>query len=153
MIMIDTTIVNIAVPTLVRHFDASLVQVGWVNSAYLLTFAVLLLVSGRLGDTFGPRPVFAAGLGVFTLASLGCGLAPSIGWLIAARAAQGLGGAMITPQTMAMITRVFPAKQRGAALGMWGSVAGVATITGPLLGGLLVESVGWQWIFFVNLPV
>lgn len=153
MIMIDTTIVNIAVPTLVKHFDASLVQVGWVNSAYLLTFAVLLLVTGRLGDTFGPRPVFAAGMVVFTGASLACGLSPSIGWLITARAVQGVGGAMMTPQTMAMITRVFPPRQRGAALGMWGSVAGVATITGPLLGGLLVESVGWEWIFFVNLPV
>ncbi|MCL2466869.1 MAG: DHA2 family efflux MFS transporter permease subunit [Micrococcales bacterium] len=153
MIMIDTTVVNIAVPTLVKHFGASLVQVGWVNSAYLLTFAVLLLVTGRLGDTFGPRPVFAAGLVVFTAASLACGLSPSIGWLIAARAVQGVGGAMMTPQTMAMITRVFPPKQRGAALGMWGSVAGVATITGPLLGGLLVETVGWEWIFFVNLPV
>ncbi|MCL2454101.1 MAG: multidrug efflux MFS transporter [Micrococcales bacterium] len=153
MIMIDTTIVNIAVPTLVKTFDASLVKVGWVSSAYLLTFAVLLLVSGRLGDRFGPRPVFATGLVVFTGASLACGLSPSIEWLIAARTVQGVGGALMTPQTMAMITRVFPPHQRGAALGLWGSVAGVATITGPLLGGLLVETVGWEWIFFVNLPV
>lgn len=153
MIMVDTTIVNIAVPTLVKHFDSTIVAVGWVNSAYLLSFAVLLLVTGRLGDTFGPRPVFMAGLVVFTLASLACGLSPSIGWLITARAVQGVGGALMTPQTQAMITRVFPPQQRGAALGMWGAVAGVATITGPLLGGLLVETVGWQWIFFVNLPV
>ena len=153
MIMIDMTIVNIAVPTLVREFGASIVSVGWVNSAYLLTFAVLLLVTGRLGDRFGPKPVFVAGLVVFTLASAGCGLAPTIGWLIAARAVQGVGGALMTPQTMAMITRVFPAHSRGAALGIWGSVAGVATITGPLLGGLLVETAGWEWIFFVNLPV
>lgn len=153
MIMLDTTIVNIAIPTLVDTFDATLTEVGWVNSAYLLTFAVLLLVTGRLGDTFGPRPVYMFGLVVFTLASLASGLAPSIGWLIAARAVQGIGGALMTPQTQALITRVFPPKQRGAALGMWGAVAGVATIAGPLLGGLLVETAGWEWIFFVNLPV
>ncbi|ADG73859.1 drug resistance transporter, EmrB/QacA subfamily [Cellulomonas flavigena DSM 20109] len=153
MIMVDTTIVNIAVPTLQAAFDASLTTVGWVNSAYLLTFAVLLLVTGRLGDRFGPRPVFLAGLVVFTLASLACGLAGTAGQLIAARAVQGVGGALMTPQTMAMITRVFPPQKRGAALGVWGSVAGVATITGPVLGGLLVETVGWEWIFFVNIPV
>ena len=153
MIMVDTTIVNIAVPTLQEAFDASLVTVGWVNSAYLLTFAVLLLVTGRLGDRFGPRPVFMIGLVVFTLASLACGLAGSVGMLIAARAVQGIGGALMTPQTMAMITRVFPAQKRGAALGIWGSVAGVATITGPVLGGVLVETVGWEWIFYVNIPV
>lgn len=153
MIMVDTTIVNIAVPTLQEAFDASLVTVGWVNSAYLLTFAVLLLVTGRLGDRFGPRPVFVAGLVVFTLASLACGLAGSVGVLIAARAVQGVGGALMTPQTMAMITRVFPAQRRGAAMGIWGSVAGIATITGPVLGGVLVESVGWEWIFYVNIPV
>ncbi|WP_432457812.1 MDR family MFS transporter [Cellulomonas iranensis] len=153
MIMVDTTIVNIAVPTLQDAFGASLVTVGWVNSAYLLTFAVLLLVTGRLGDRFGPRPVFVTGLVIFTLASLACGLSGSVGWLIAARAVQGVGGALMTPQTMAMITRVFPPQQRGAAMGVWGSVAGVATITGPVLGGLLVETVGWEWIFYVNVPV
>jgi len=153
MIMVDTTIVNIAVPTLQEAFDASLVTVGWVNSAYLLTFAVLLLVTGRLGDRFGPRPVFVTGLVVFTLASLACGLAGSVGVLIAARAVQGIGGALMTPQTMAMITRAFPSDKRGAALGVWGSVAGVATIMGPVLGGILVETVGWEWIFYVNIPV
>jgi EmrB/QacA subfamily drug resistance transporter len=153
MIMVDTTIVNIAVPTLVSTFDATLVQVGWVTSAYLLTFATLLLVTGRLGDAIGPKPVFVAGLIVFTVASLGAGLAPSIHWLVVARAVQGIGSALMTPQTMAIITRVFPPAKRGAALGLWGSVAGVATITGPLLGGVLVETVGWEWIFYVNLPV
>ncbi|MBO0901620.1 DHA2 family efflux MFS transporter permease subunit [Cellulomonas sp. zg-ZUI222] len=153
MIMVDTTIVNIAVPTLQDVFDADLVTVGWVNSAYLLTFAVLLLVTGRLGDRFGPRPVFVAGLVVFTAASLACGLAGSVEVLIAARAVQGVGGALMTPQTMAMITRVFPPQKRGAALGVWGSVAGVATITGPVLGGVIVETIGWEWIFYVNIPV
>ncbi|HWJ84394.1 MAG TPA: DHA2 family efflux MFS transporter permease subunit, partial [Cellulomonas sp.] len=130
-----------------------LVSVGWVNSAYLLTFAVLLLVTGRLGDRFGPRPAFVAGLVVFTLTSLACGLAPSIGFLIAARALQGIGAALMTPQTMSMITRVFPAAKRGAAMGVWGATAGVATIAGPVLGGALVESWGWEWIFFVNIPI
>lgn len=153
MIMLDTTIVNIAVPSLVSSFDAGLVAVGWVNSAYLLSYAILLLVAGRLGDRYGPRPMFIAGLAVFTAASLACGVAPTIGWLIAARAVQGIGGALVTPQTMTLITRVFPERQRGTALGLWGTIAGVAAIAGPLLGGLLVETVGWQWIFFVNVPV
>ncbi|QIK84992.1 DHA2 family efflux MFS transporter permease subunit [Sanguibacter sp. HDW7] len=154
--MVDTTIVNIAVPTLQAAFDATLTTVGWVNSAYLLSFAVLLLVTGRLGDRFGPRPVFVWGLVVFTLSSLACGLSGltgSIELLVAARAVQGVGSALMTPQTMAMITRVFPAAKRGAAMGIWGSVAGVATITGPLLGGLFVETLGWEWIFYVNIPV
>jgi len=153
MIMLDTTIVNIAVPTLVRELDASITEVGWVNSAYLLTFAVLLLVTGRLGDRFGPRPVFIAGLVVFTVTSAVCGLADSVLLLVLARAAQGVGAALMTPQTMSMITRVFPAERRGAAMGVWGAVAGVATITGPLLGGVLVETVGWESIFFINIPV
>ena len=153
MIMLDTTIVNIAVPTLVRELGASLTAVGWVNSAYLLTFAVLLLVTGRLGDRFGPRRVFILGLVVFTAASAACGLADSIGVLVAARAVQGVGAALMTPQTMSMITRVFPPARRGAAMGVWGAVAGVATITGPVLGGLLVETAGWELIFFINVPV
>jgi len=152
MIMLDTTIVNVAVPTLMTDLHADVTSVGWVNSAYLLTFAVLLLVTGRLGDKYGPRPVFVIGLVLFTLASLACGLAPSVGWLIAARAVQGVGGALMTPQTMSMITRVFPPMKRGAAMGVWGAVAGVATITGPVLGGLLVP-IGWEWIFFVNIPI
>lgn len=153
MIMVDTTIVNIAIPSLVKAFDADLTAVGWVNSAYLLTFATLLLVTGRLGDRFGPRPVFIVGLVVFTLTSLLCGLAGSIALLIAARAIQGIGAALMTPQTMSMITRVFPPQKRGSAMGLWGAVAGIATITGPVLGGLLVQTVGWEWIFYVNIPV
>lgn len=156
VIMVDTTIVNIAVPTLQTAFDATLTTVGWVNSAYLLSFAVLLLVTGRLGDRFGPRPVFVSGLVVFTLSSLACGLsglAGSIELLVAARAVQGVGAALMTPQTMSMITRVFPRERRGAAMGVWGSVAGLATVAGPLLGGLFVETIGWEWIFYVNIPV
>lgn len=152
MIMLDTTIVNVAVPTLMKDLDADVTSVGWVNSAYLLAFAVLLLVTGRLGDKFGPRPVFISGLVVFTAASALCGVAGSVELLIIARAVQGVGGAMMTPQTMSMITRVFPPTKRGAAMGVWGAVAGVATITGPVLGGLLIP-VGWEWIFYVNVPI
>ncbi|GAA1060635.1 DHA2 family efflux MFS transporter permease subunit [Agromyces bracchium] len=112
-----------------------------------------LLITGRLGDRFGPKRVYLVGLVVFTLASLWCGLSGEIAMLIAARAAQGLGAALMTPQTMAVITRVFPPNQRGAAMGLWGSVAGVATLLGPILGGVLVDSLGWQWVFFVNVPV
>lgn len=159
MIMVDTTIVNIAIPTLTRTFSASLIEVGWVNSAYLLSYAVLMLLAGRLGDRYGPKVVFVAGLLVFTVFSFLCGFSgnigtsPEIGWLIAFRALQGVGAALMTPQTMSMITRVFPATQRGAALGLWGATAGVATIAGPLLGGVFVETVGWEWIFYVNIPV
>ncbi len=153
MIMVDTTIVNIAVPTLKTTFDASYIAVGWVSSAYLLSFAVLLLLAGRLGDRYGPKPLFAWGLVVFTAASAWCGFSGTIGWLIAARAVQGVGAALMTPQTMAMITRVFPTKGRGAAMGLWGATAGVATIAGPLLGGVLIETLGWEWIFFINVPV
>lgn len=153
MIMVDTTIVNIAIPSLVRDFDATLTTVGWVNSAYLLSFAVLMLPAGRLGDRLGQRGVFISGLVVFTAASLLCGLSGSIGMLIAARAVQGVGAALMTPQTMATITRVFPPTTRGAAMGVWGAVAGLATITGPVLGGIFVETIGWEWIFFVNIPV
>ncbi|GMA22445.1 MFS transporter [Luteimicrobium album] len=153
MIMVDTTIVNIAVPSLQKAFDANITDVGWVNSGYLLSFAVLMLPAGRLGDRYGPRALFISGLVLFTVASAACGLAGSIGFLIAARVIQGVGAALMTPQTMAVITRVFPPKSRGAALGIWGMVAGLATIAGPVLGGLLVESWGWEWIFYVNIPV
>jgi EmrB/QacA subfamily drug resistance transporter len=153
MIMVDTTIVNIAVPSIQKALDADLTDVGWVNSGYLLSFAVLMLPAGRLGDRYGPRGLFMVGLVVFTAASVACGFAGSIGILIAARVIQGIGAAAMTPQTMAVITRVFPAQSRGAALGVWGMVAGLATIAGPVLGGLLVESWGWEWIFWVNIPV
>jgi EmrB/QacA subfamily drug resistance transporter len=153
MILVDTTIVSIANPAILEDLDADLTSVIWVTSAYLLAYAVPLLVTGRLGDRLGPKRVYLAGLVVFTLASLGCGLSGTVELLIAARAVQGLGAALMTPQTMAVITRVFPPTQRGAAMGLWGSVAGVATLVGPLLGGLLVDSLGWQWVFFVNVPV
>ncbi|KQW08309.1 multidrug MFS transporter [Leifsonia sp. Root4] len=153
MILLDSTIVSIANPAIMRDLDADLTAVIWATSAYLLAYAVPLLITGRLGDRFGPKRVYLVGLVVFTLASLWCGLSGDIGMLIAARAMQGFGAALMTPQTMAVITRIFPPTQRGAAMGLWGAVAGVATLLGPILGGLLVDSLGWEWIFFVNLPV
>ncbi|MBE0010567.1 MULTISPECIES: DHA2 family efflux MFS transporter permease subunit [unclassified Arthrobacter] len=153
MILVDSTIVSVAIPAIMNGLNADLDSVVWVNSAYLLAFAVPLLITGRLGDRFGPRRIYLIGLAVFTLASVLCGLAGSVEMLILARVLQGLGAAMMTPQTMAVITRIFPPERRGAAMGLWGSVAGVATLVGPVLGGLLVDSLGWEWIFFVNAPV
>ncbi|HHV21444.1 MAG TPA: DHA2 family efflux MFS transporter permease subunit [Propionibacterium sp.] len=153
MILVDSTIVSIATPALMRSLDASITAVVWVTSAYLLAYAVPLLITGRLGDMFGPKRVYLVGLTVFTLASAACGLSNTIEALIAARAVQGLGASMMTPQTMAVITRIFPPDKRGPAMGLWGSVAGVASLVGPVLGGVLIDTLGWEWIFFVNLPV
>lgn len=153
MMLVDGTIVSVAIPAIMSSLDADVTQVIWVSSAYLLTYAVPLLISGRLGDRFGPKRLSIAGLGVFTLASLWCGLSGSIESLIAARAVQGLGAALMSPQTMAVITRLFPPHRRGAPMGLWGVTASVASLIGPVLGGLLIDSVGWRWIFFVNIPV
>ena len=155
MILIDTTIVSVANPSIMEglKLGTDYNAVIWVTSAYLLAYAVPLLITGRLGDRFGPKNLYLIGLVVFTLASAWCGFAGSIGFLIAARVVQGLGAALMTPQTMAVITRIFPPERRGAAMGLWGAVAGVATLIGPLLGGVLVDSLGWEWIFFINVPV
>ncbi|WP_280401443.1 MDR family MFS transporter [Nocardia carnea] len=153
MILLDVTIVAVANPAIMTDLHADISAVIWVTSAYLLTYAVPLLITGRLGDRFGPKNVYLAGLVVFTLASLWCGLAGDIETLIAARAVQGLGAALMTPQTMAVITRTFPPEGRGAAMGLWGAVAGLATLVGPILGGVLVDGLGWEWIFIVNVPV
>ncbi|WP_017539657.1 MFS transporter [Nocardiopsis halophila] len=153
LIMMDITIVNVAIPAMLSDLPADLNQMAWVNSVYLLAYAVPLLVSGRLGDRLGRKEVFLAGLVVFTGASLWCGLSGSPGMLIAARALQGLGAALMAPQTMALVTTVFPAHRVGAALGVWGGVAGLASTVGPLLGGLLVGTAGWEWIFLVNVPI
>lgn len=153
MILVDTTIVSVANPRIMQGLDADINSVIWVTSAYLLAYAVPLLVTGRLGDRFGPKRIYLIGLVVFTVSSAWCGLAGSIEMLIAARAVQGLGAALLTPQTMAVITRTFPPHDRGRAMSLWGATAAVATLVGPVLGGLLVDSLGWEWIFFVNVPV
>jgi EmrB/QacA subfamily drug resistance transporter len=153
MTLLDLTIVNIAIPDMITKLHASFDDVLWVINAYALVLAVLVITGGRLGDLFGPRVMFGAGVAVFTAASAACGLAPSPGWLIAFRAVQGLGAAMLMPQTLAIITMIFPPERRGAAFGVWGAVAGAATIAGPTLGGLLITALDWRWIFYVNVPI
>ena len=153
MILVDATIVSVANPAIMDHFDADFDAVIWVTSAYLLAYAVPLLLAGRLGDRFGPKNLYMVGLGVFTAASLWCGLSGSIEMLIAARVVQGFGAALLTPQTLSTITRIFPPERRGVALSVWVATAGVATLIGPLAGGVLVDGLGWQWIFIVNVPI
>ncbi|WP_328765518.1 DHA2 family efflux MFS transporter permease subunit [Streptomyces sp. NBC_00272] len=153
MTLLDLTIVNIAIPEMIDALGATLDQTLWVVSGYALVLAVLLITAGRLGDLWGQRRLFASGVVVFTLASVACGLAPNAGLLIAARGLQGLGAALLAPQTMALIVSVFPAQRRGTAMGIWGMVAGLATLSGPTLGGTLVSTVGWRWIFLVNVPI
>lgn len=156
MILVDTTIVSVANPAIKAALDPNtnnLDNVVWVTSTYLLAYAVPLLITGRLGDRFGPKRIYLIGLVIFTLASLWSGFSGTLETLIIARAVQGLGAAMMTPQTMVVITRTFPPDRRGAAMGLWGATAGVATLVGPLAGGLLVDSLGWEWIFFINIPV
>jgi EmrB/QacA subfamily drug resistance transporter len=153
MILIDSTIVSVANPRIMESLGADINSVIWVTSAYLLAYAVPLLITGRLGDRFGPKKLYLLGLVVFTLASLWCGLSTNVETLIAARVLQGLGAAIMTPQTMAVITRIFPPDRRGAAMSIWGATAGMATLVGPILGGVLVDGLGWEWIFFINVPV
>ncbi|MDR0360656.1 MAG: DHA2 family efflux MFS transporter permease subunit, partial [bacterium] len=153
MILLDTTIVNIAVPGLMNGLHASLDEVLWVVNAYTLVYAVLLVTGGRLGDLVGRKQLFVGGMALFTLASIGCGVAQNPTELIAARALQGVGGALLTPQTLSTVMVTFPPERRGAAFGVWGAVAGVAAVAGPVLGGYLVTNFGWRWIFFVNVPI
>ena len=152
MILLDQTIVAVATPDLQTKLGASLNKVVWVTSIYLLFFAVPLLVTGRLGDRYGQRNIYLIGMVIFTISSLACGLSPTVEILIIARAIQGIGASLITPQTMSVINRIFPRHRRGAAMGMWGVVAGLASLAGPILGGLIVSAIGWEWIFFINVP-
>ena len=153
MILLDLTIVNIGIPSIIDGLHASLDSILWVLNAYILAYAVLLITAGRLGDMFGAKRLFLIGLAVFTLASIACSLAQSPAQLIGARIIQGIGGAILTPQTLSMITNIFPAEKRGAAFGVWGAVAGVASVTGPTLGGFLVTNYDWRAIFWINVPV
>ena len=153
MILVDSTIVSVANPKIMEGLNTDINSVIWVTSAYLLAYAVPLLVTGRLGDKYGPKNLYLTGLTVFTLASLWCGFSGDIGTLILARVVQGLGAALMSPQTMAIITRIFAPDKRGPAMGLWGATAGVAMLVGPIMGGVLVDGLGWEWIFFVNIPV
>ena len=153
MVMLDNTAVNVALPSIQRDFDASLSSLEWTVNAYTLTFAVLLVTGGRLGDIFGRRRMFLFGVVVFALASATIGFAPSDGWLVASRAVQGIGAAFMMPGTLSIITNAFPPEERGKAIGTWAGVSAIALALGPLLGGWLTEDVSWRAIFFINLPV
>ena len=153
MILLDTTIVNVAIPAMSAGLNTTLDQILWVLNAYILVYAVLLITAGRLGDLYGQRTLFAIGLFVFTLASALCGLSQNVSELIAARILQGVGGALLTPQTLSIITSLFPPERRGAAFGVWGGVAGLATLAGPTVGGAIITYIDWRWIFFINVPI
>ena len=153
MIMLDNTVVNVALPSIEQSFDAAISELEWVVNAYALTFAVLMLSGGKLADLFGRRRIFLLGLIVFSGASLACGLSSTIGQLIAFRAFQGVGAALMMPATLAIISAAFPPRQRGLAFGIWAGVSAMALAIGPLVGGILTQHIDWSWIFFVNVPV
>lgn len=150
---IDGSIVNVALPTLSRDFQATFATVQWVVLAYLLTLTVLMLGIGRLADMFGKKPLFTAGFVIFTIGSVLCGLSPTIYWLIGFRVLQALGAAMLLALGTAIVTEAFPPSERGKALGIAGSIISIGIVVGPTLGGLLIDALSWHWIFFVNLPV
>src|SRR6476660_6000981 len=153
MIMLDTTIVNVAIPAMSAGLNTTLDQILWVLNSYILVYAVLLITAGRLGELYGQRTLFAVGLAIFTVASALCGFAQDANQLIVARILQGVGGALLTPQTLAILTTLVPPERRGAAFGIWAGVAGLATLAGPTLGGAIVTYIDWRWIFYVNVPV
>src|SRR5437870_8099127 len=153
MIMLDNTVVNVALPSIQRDLKASISSLEWTVNAYTLTFAVLLVTGGRLGDIFGRRRMFLFGVAVFALSSALIGLAPSQHWLVAGRAIQGIGGAFMMPGTLSIISNTFPPQERGRAIGTWAGVSALALALGPAVGGALTEYVSWRAIFFLNLPV
>src|SRR5437868_3629988 len=153
MIMLDNTVVNVALPAMQHSLHMTLSELEWVVAGYALTFAAFMLTGGKLADLLGRRLIFTLGLAVFTGASLACGLAPNGGFLIGARVVQGLGGALMNPATLSIITATFPPRERGRAIGIWAGVSAMALAIGPLVGGLLTEHVNWNWIFFINVPI
>ena len=153
MAFIDSTVVNVALPALQSALGATVSEVQWVVEAYALFLAALLLVGGSLGDLYGRRKIFAAGVVSFGLASAWCGVAPDISQLIAARAVQGVGGALLVPGSLALISASFPVEKRGRAIGTWSGFTAITAAIGPVLGGWLVEHAGWRWVFFMNLPI
>jgi EmrB/QacA subfamily drug resistance transporter len=153
MLLLDVTIVNVALPSIQRDLDASLTSLQWVVDAYALTLAALLLTAGTLADRFGRRRVFIVGVGIFSAASLACGLAGSATALNVARALQGVGGAAMFATSLALIAQEFSGPERGTAIAAWGSTVGLGVAIGPLVGGALTDGISWPWIFFVNVPI
>jgi EmrB/QacA subfamily drug resistance transporter len=153
MVVLDNLVVSTALPVIRTDLGATLEELEWTVNAYTLTFAVFLLTGAALGDRFGRRRVFVAGLAIFTGASAAAALAPTTDALIAARAIQGIGGAIVTPLTLTILSGAFPKEKRGLALGAWSGIAGLAVASGPLVGGAVVDGISWQWIFWLNVPV
>ena len=154
IVAMDNTIVNVALPSIRRDLHASLSGLQWTIDAYVIVLASLLLLSGSTADRLGRRRTFQVGLLLFVAGSLLCSLAPTLGWLIAARALQGVGGSMLNPVAMSIITNVFTdPRERARAIGAWGAVVGISLALGPIVGGALTESVGWRAIFWINVPI
>lgn len=153
MVALDALVVATALSTIRLHLGASIEELEWIVNAYTLSFAVLLMTSAALGDRFGRRRMFVAGLGLFVVASAACALAPNVGWLIAARAVQGGGAALVLPLATTLLSAAFPPEQRGRALGLFSGIAGLAVFSGPVLGGAIAQGLAWQWIFWLNVPI
>jgi EmrB/QacA subfamily drug resistance transporter len=153
MASLDNLVVTTALPSIRAHLHAGLEGLQWTVNAYTLTFAVLLLTGASLGERYGRKRVFTAGLALFTAGSAAAALAPGIGWLIGARAVQGVGAAMLIPLTLTLLSAAVPPERRGMALGIWGAIGGLAVAVGPLIGGAVVEGASWQWIFWINVPI
>src|SRR5215471_6287291 len=153
MVALDTLVVTTALPVIRVDLGASLPDLEWTVNIYNLAFACLLLTGAALGDRFGRRRMFAIGLSVFTAASAAAALSPGVGALIAARAAQGAGAALVMPLTLTLISAAFPTEKRGAAIGLWGGIAGLAVAAGPVVGGAVVDGINWHWIFWLNVPL
>src|SRR6188768_396535 len=153
MIMLDNTVVNVALPSIQADLHLKISELEWVVTGYALTFGAFMLTGGKLADLFGRRRIFVIGLAIFTVSSLACGLADDGTTLIAARVVQGLGAALMNPATLSIITVTFPPRQRGTAIGIWAGVSALALAIGPLVGGLIAQHISWNWIFFINIPV
>jgi len=153
MVVLDNLVVSVALPTIHRDLGASIQSLEWTVNAYVLAYAVLLLTGAALGDRFGRKRMFLAGLALFTVASAAAALAPSTGLLVAARAVQGAGAAAVTPLTLTLLAEAFPAERRGMAIGVWSGISGIAVAIGPLVGGAVVQGISWHWIFWINVPI
>ena len=153
MVVLDNLVVNVALPSIQRDLGASIQSLEWTVNAYVLAYAVFLLTGAALGDRFGRKRMFTGGIALFTLSSAAAALAPTSGLLIAARAVQGLGAAIVTPLTLTLIADAFPPQRRGVAIGVWSGISGIAVALGPLVGGAVVQLASWHWIFWINVPI